>query len=93
MTIRITAIRLGGGTGHQHITRLWWVEPATGKSDDTERATVVSWLEDKGITAYVEDDYGNRVAVGVVSPPSGPKYLRTHADGKWTDNLLALPQK
>lgn len=34
---------------------------------------------------------GNRADVGVVDGPSGP-YLRTHADGKWNDNLLALPE-
>jgi hypothetical protein len=34
---------------------------------------------------------GRRVDVGVVNGPNGP-YVRTHADGVWTDNLLALPE-
>jgi hypothetical protein len=34
---------------------------------------------------------GTRANVGVVNGPNGP-YLRTHADGKWNDNLLALPE-
>jgi len=34
---------------------------------------------------------GNRATVGVVNGPNG-QYLRTHADGKWNDNLLALPE-
>lgn len=34
---------------------------------------------------------GNRANVGVVNGQNG-KYLRTHADGKWNDNLLALPE-
>jgi hypothetical protein len=34
-----------------------------------------------------------RVDDGVVTPAYGPKYLRTYADGRWTDNLLALPRK
>lgn len=34
---------------------------------------------------------GRRAEVGVVNGPSGP-YLRTHADGVWNDNLLALPE-
>ena len=34
---------------------------------------------------------GNRATVGVVDGPNG-EYLRTHADGKWNDNLLALPE-
>ena len=34
---------------------------------------------------------GVRADVGVVDGPHG-KYVRTYADGKWTDNLLALPE-
>ena len=32
---------------------------------------------------------GKRADVGVVNGPNG-KYVRTHADGQWNDNLLAL---
>jgi hypothetical protein len=34
---------------------------------------------------------GTRADVGVVDGPNG-EYVRTHADGKWNDNLLALPE-
>ena len=34
---------------------------------------------------------GKRANIGVVNGPNGP-YLRTHADGVWNDNLLALPE-
>ncbi|WP_347336787.1 DUF3892 domain-containing protein [Bradyrhizobium japonicum] len=34
---------------------------------------------------------GKRADVGVVSGPNG-KYVRTHADGYYNDNLLALPE-
>ena len=34
---------------------------------------------------------GRRAEVGVVNGSYG-KYLRTHADGYWNDNLLALPE-
>ena len=30
------------------------------------------------------------MSVGVVD--ANPPYIRTHADGVWTDNLLALPR-
>jgi hypothetical protein len=33
---------------------------------------------------------GRRANVGVVEGQNGP-YLRTHADGSWNNNLLALP--
>lgn len=91
MAIRIVAIRLSGGTDHQHITRLWW-ENST-KSGDNTRAEIVSWIENQNGTAYVQDSGGHRVTVGVVTPAYGDKYLRTYADGRWTDNLLALPEK
>lgn len=92
MSIRITAIRLTGGHTHQHITRLWWTNPANGKAGENARAEIVSWIEKENGKAYV-DDGGHRVDVLVVTPSSGSKYLRTRADGVWTDNLLALPQR
>ncbi|MGI9084881.1 MAG: DUF3892 domain-containing protein [Aeromicrobium sp.] len=93
MAIRITHIRLSGGSGHEHLTHLWWTNPATGKSGDNTKAQIVAWIEDKDGTAHVQDSTGHRVNVGVVTPKTGPKYLRTYADGVWTNNLLALPQK
>ncbi len=92
MAIRITAIRLAGGTSHEHITRLWWTNPATGTSGDNSRAEIVQWIE-AGNEAYVQDSYGSRAEVRVVKPAYGEKYLRTMANGKWTDNLLSLPKR
>lgn len=92
MSIRITAIRLSHGTGHEHIVRLWWANPADSSSGDNTRAEIVEFIEKNG-KAYVEDAWGHRSDVGVVTPRTGSKYLRTHADGVWTDNLLAIPQR
>jgi hypothetical protein len=92
MSVRITHIRQAGGTGHEHIVGVKWIDPAdsgTGKSSTLE---MVTWIEDKDGKAYVDDEHGHRVQVGVVTPPQGSKYLRTHADGVWTDNLLSLPR-
>lgn len=91
MAIRITQIRLEGGTSHQHITRLWWSTAST--SGDNSRAEIVDWVEGKNGQAFVEDARGNSIPVGVVSPDHRAKYLRTYADGVWTDNLLALPRR
>lgn len=92
MARRFTAIRLSGGQSHEHIVHLWWTDSVTGVTGDDTRARLVSWVEAGG-SAYVEDGYRNRADVGVVTPAYGAKYLRTYADGKWTDNLLALPRK
>ncbi|GGB90104.1 DUF3892 domain-containing protein [Knoellia flava] len=91
MAIRFTHIHLSGGTQHQHITHLWWVNPGTGATGDNTRAALVAWIE-QGNAAFVGTG-ADRVQVGVVDPPSGPKYLRTYADRQWTNNLLALPRK
>ena len=52
---------------------------------------MVEFIEEKKGDVRVSD--GKSVAqLGVVHPKVGSPYLRTHKDGKWTDNLLALPQ-
>ncbi|WP_079608594.1 DUF3892 domain-containing protein, partial [Mycobacteroides abscessus] len=84
MSIRITAIRLSGGNSHQHIVRLWWTDPSSGDTGDNSRAEIIAWMETQHGKVYVEDAAGNRVDVGIVTPASGPKYLRTYADGVWT---------
>ena len=93
MTVRITAIRLSGGVSHEHITDLWWTNPGSGQSGNSSRSQIVAWIENDNGKAYVEDSYGHRVDVRVVTPKYGSKYLRTYADGVWTDNLLALPRR
>ncbi|RFZ32246.1 hypothetical protein DAVIS_05393 [Mycobacterium marinum] len=92
MSIRITAIRLTGGNTHQHITKLWWTNPANATTGENTRAKIVSWIENENGKAYV-DQGGHRADVLVVTPASGPRYLRTRSDGVWTDNLLALPRR
>jgi hypothetical protein len=86
-------VRLSGGTTHQHISWLWWTDPADGSSGNNSRTAIVDWIEDDHGSAYVQNRYGDRADVGVVTPPAGSKYLRTFADGVWTDNLLALPHR
>ncbi|MDI5973985.1 DUF3892 domain-containing protein [Streptomyces sp. SL13] len=92
MSIKITVVHLSGGIDHEHITGLRWTNPADGKTGDSSRATLVAWIEDKNGKAYTEDSSGHRADVAVVNPARGEKYLRTRADGVWTNNLLALPR-
>jgi hypothetical protein len=54
------------------------------------RQQVIASIEARTNTFYTLVR-GNRAEVGVVDGPSG-KYVRTYADGKWNDNLLALPE-
>ena len=93
ITIRITAIRQAGGTGHEHITQLWWTNQATGDQGSSTRGELVRWIEAENGRAYLDDGQGNRAAVLIVTPRHGEKYLQTCADGVLTDSLLALPRK
>jgi len=51
---------------------------------------VVQSINNGTNTFFVLKD-GKRADVAVINGPNGP-YLRTHADGNWTDNLLALQE-
>lgn len=52
------------------------------------RAQVIASIE-AGANTFFTLVRGNRGDIGVVNGVHG-KYLRTYADGKWNDNLLAL---
>jgi Protein of unknown function (DUF3892) len=52
------------------------------------RQQVIDSIEAKTNTFHTLVN-GIRAEIGVVDGPNG-KYLRTYADGKWNDNLLAL---
>ncbi len=54
------------------------------------RQQVVTSINTKTNTFYTMVA-GRRADVGVVPGPNGD-YVRTHADGQWNDNLLALPE-
>ncbi len=54
------------------------------------RAQVIESIETKTNTFFTLVN-GNRANIRVVDGPNG-KYVRTYADGKWTDNLLALSE-
>lgn len=54
------------------------------------RQQVVASIE-AGTNAFCTLVGGYRAEVSVVDGPGGA-HVRTHADGKWNDNLLALPE-
>jgi hypothetical protein len=54
-------------------------------------AQVVTWIEAKEHTFYAMVG-GKRANIGVRTSDRGHKYLQTHADGYWNNNLLALAE-
>lgn len=87
--VRVTHIRLSpDGTRHEHITEVRWTNPTTGATGDSTRQQMVDFLTGGANRAVVVAG-GTEVEIGVVN--AHPPYIRTHADGVWTDNLLALP--
>lgn len=73
---------------HEHIARLMWTNPDTNASGESTRETLVDWIRSGG-KAYVSDD---TVSAPVFVVDVEPPHLRTAADGRWTDNLLSLPE-
>lgn len=74
-----------GQHNHKAITHLGG--PGGGGWKWTKKQVIDS-INAKSNTFFTSVD-GRRADIGVVSDPDGD-YLRTHADGVWTDNLLAL---
>jgi hypothetical protein len=57
------------------------------------REQVIASIEAGTNTFFVPDERsGKRADVGVVREAGKAPYLKTHADGYWNDNLLALNQ-
>jgi hypothetical protein len=84
--VYVTHVRLVGGATHAHISQVAWRNPADGQTGISTRDEMVGFIR-RGGQAFVTDGVRS-VAVGVVEV--APPYIRTHADGVWTDNLLAL---
>lgn len=76
------------GEGHEHIESVRWQNPNTNDSGESLRSQMVRWINDGG-KAYVAAGQ-HTVRVGVVD--AEPPYIRTYADGNWTNNLLSLPR-
>ena len=85
----ITAVRMSGDT-EDHITSVRWLNAASGISKTSSVASMAAWLG-KGNRAYVGGQ-GGRAEVLVVGPSGRVPYLRSQANGQWTDNLRRLPR-
>jgi hypothetical protein len=69
---------------HEGITHLG------GSAWKWPRAEVIQSIRNKTNTFFTRVN-GKRADVAIVEGQNGA-YVRTHADGQWNDNLLALPE-
>ena len=93
MALRVAGVHLSGGQGHEHITELEWHMDGDAELKRASRQAIVDWLESgAGNQAFTEPRFGGGQQIFVHSPYGAVKYLRTRANGVWSDNLLALPR-
>lgn len=95
MAVRIRCIRKDGGNHqnpHEGITHFGWINEQTRALGESTRTQMIDFLENQNGQAYVKDQLGNIAYLEIVNSAWGTRYLRTFADGKWIDNLLALPE-
>lgn len=88
MTVYITARRMEGGSGHEHIAHVKWENRASTEKGKSSRAVMVDFIDNKAGEARVDDGTS---FVRVITVAANPKYIRTVSDGTYTDNLLSLP--
>jgi uncharacterized protein DUF3892 len=91
--IEITAVSFGQADqakAHEHITAVLWRSAGTSQGH-TSRQAIVEWLSASVANQAVVANGSDYVRVAVVRPADQAPYLRTQADGVWTDDLLALP--
>lgn len=90
MAIEITHVRFSGSNRFaEEIIAYQWISLENAKTASSTKPVLVDWVASGG-KAYVGTG-ANRVGVAVVRPTGGEAYLRTHADGDWTNNLENLP--
>lgn len=89
-SLRIIAVGLQGGLGHEHIAEVQW-QGACSHGITTAKA-LIAWLrEHRQHEAWLADGE-QRILVEVVTPIGAPAHLRSRNDGQWGDHLLALPR-
>jgi Protein of unknown function (DUF3892) len=86
--VQVTCITKPNRTSsHEHITH---IGSNLGSKWRITREAAIQRIEAKTESFYTLDKVtGRHVYIGVVREVGKAPYLRTYADGKWNDNLLA----
>lgn len=96
-TIKCVGKRMSGGSGHEHISHLFWVK-CLGNTETNERGfstreQMVAYIEANGNDSVWCPDRNPQLRGAWVHVHNNGriKYVQTVADGRKTDNLLSLP--
>ncbi len=93
-TVQITGIRKDHGNHynrHEAVSHYKWFDPSDNTTGIDTRQVMVSYI-DRGNSAYVIGRDGTKVYCYVNVSAAGTRFLQTKSDGKWSDNLLNLPE-
>lgn len=94
MSVRITCINKSSGyheNPHEAVSYYGWKNEITNDTGKSARQIMVDWVKNEG-NAYVVDAAGNKVYCYVNKSVNGTEFLQTQADGRFTNNLLELPE-
>ncbi len=90
MSIEITHVRYGSTLKSEDvITTYKWRNEQTGAVDSSDKPAMVKWLDEGGVAWVGRNPRAQAVAV---HPAGQNAYVRTVADGKYTNNLTNLPE-
>jgi len=93
--IRIICINKSEGyhdNPHEAVSFYGWISDENQKKGKTDRITMVDWIKNKKGIAYVTDKNDNKVYCYVNRSVNGTEFLQTQSDGRFTNNLLELPE-
>jgi Protein of unknown function (DUF3892) len=80
-------------SSHEHITHIGNITNPPANRWRLTREEAIRRIDAKQEAFYTVDRYsGAKVYIGVVRETGRNPFLRTYADGKWNDNLLALDE-
>lgn len=87
--IYVTAIRPSTATSYKGITHYRWLNSADGKAGTSDRAAMVKYLDEKKTAQVAGEEGPSWLSVHEVD---GQRYVRSHADKSWNNNLHSLPR-
>ena len=91
MAVKVTCVSkpLGNNLNpHEAISRIGWINESTGAQGVSTRLEIYDFIKGGG-QVYVIGSGNSRVYVGCRDGSTGTKFVQTHADGQWSNNLLS----